>query len=138
MVLQLNEQFVSLLSEELVPRWEGRAKPHVYGVAAIEGGPIVVGTSGNGGGLYALDEQRGALLAETRLPGGAWDPVSVDGTRFIASTFGEGLAVADGRTGAVETIRVKGASGIAGTRDGRVLLLCSEAHAGLQIVDVRP
>lgn len=137
-ILQVNDQFVSLLSEEEhAPLWEARAKPYVYGVAAVEGGPIFVGTSGNGGGLYAFDRRRGTPVAEMRLRGGAWDPSPVAGTGLIASTCGEGLVVADGHSGRVEVVEIPGASGIAGSRDGHVLALSGQPSPGLHVVDAR-
>jgi hypothetical protein len=137
-VLQVNDQFVSLLSyEELTPRWEARAKPYVYGIAATESGPIFVGTSGNGGGLYAFDRRRGDVVTEVRLPGGAWDPTSVDGTRLIASTCGDGLAVADGHDGRVEIVEIPGASAIAGSRGGHVVVVTGAPRPGVQVIDVR-
>lgn len=136
-VLQVNEQLVSLLSDDLTPRWEARTKPYVYGVAGTGSGPVFVGTAGNGGGLYAFEHRDGAPLAEVRLRGGAWAPSCVGGTELVASPCGDGLAVADGRDGRVEVVEVPGAQVVAGSRDGRVVVLSGAPRPGVQVVDVR-
>ncbi|HET6437803.1 MAG TPA: PQQ-binding-like beta-propeller repeat protein [Anaeromyxobacter sp.] len=135
-ILQLNQQFISLLSDEdLTPRWEARATPYVYAVAAVRSGPIFVATSGNGGGLYALDRLHGTVIAEARLPGGAWGATRVDGTRMIASICGEGLAIAQDTQ--IHVAPLRGARAIAGSRDGHVVVLCGPPRPGVHVVDVR-
>lgn len=135
--LQVNDQLVSPLGDDLAPRWELRAQPYVYGVAAAPSGPVVVATSGNGGGVYAVARASGEVLREVRIPGGAWDAVRVDGTALVAAAcWGGRLAIVD-RRGRIAQVAVPGAHAVAGARAGRVVVLSRAPRPGVQIVDVR-
>jgi hypothetical protein len=137
LVLQLNEQYVSLLAEDGRPRWEVRVTPHVYGVAARPGGPVLVCTSGHGGGVHGFDREAGDERLSIRLPGGAWEPREVDGTGLTAFVCGQGLALVDGLSGRHVLVELAGAQRIAGTLDGRVVVLAGAPRPGVAVVDVR-
>jgi hypothetical protein len=58
-------------------------------------------------------------------------------TRLVASTCGDGLAVADGRHERVEVVESPGARAIAGSRGDHVVVLSGAPRPGVQVVDVR-
>ncbi len=136
LVLQLGEQLVSLLGEELEPRWEARVKPFTYGVVTRPGQPIVVGTSGAAGAFYVLDRAGGRVLAHLALPGGAWEPAPVDEAGVVVSPCATGLAILDVERCTVDVLPLPWARQIAGVSGRRVVVLTRDAGAGVAIVEV--
>jgi hypothetical protein len=139
MALQVNDQFVNLLDDRLVPRWEVRVRPYVYGVAAHGGGPVFVAAAGGGGGLAAFDRTDGSPLVEARMAGGAWDPIAVPGTSHLAAACGQGLVVAklQGAAVSTEVTPIPGVRALVDAGNGRVALLCGGPTPGIHVVEVK-
>lgn len=57
--LQTNDQYFWWLGTGTQPLWNVRVKPYIYKVFSEPGGPVFVGTDGNGGRLYGFEAATG-------------------------------------------------------------------------------
>jgi len=132
--LQINDQFVSLLDENLAPLWEARAVPYIYGVVHTAEGPIWIGTSGRGGRLYAIDPASGTELLHLTVHGGAHDPTPIHGTDYIAWAILHGIALVNKRTMEVIQVKLKGALDVVGAIDRTIILQAGAPRPGIHLL----
>lgn len=64
LALVINDKYTTLLTSSLGRRWQTLTPPYVYHVRAEGSGPVLVGTSGQGGYLYVLDRANGGVTAK--------------------------------------------------------------------------
>lgn len=136
LVLRINEQHLSALSEEGRALWEARVRTFVYGIAKLGNDLLVVGTTGAYGGAYCLGLGNGAAVGSLPCKGGVWSVAALEDSKTVAMCTSAGLVTWNPcHNGAPVTISPISPACIVGSGESGILALSGQPSAGVVLVE---